>query len=152
MVRSYMAVCIMLLSVTVSAIGCGDARENVDTTKVSGTITLDGKPLAGTSVHFIGEGGKFVGVGTTDPEGKYTLDRGSIPGEKGAMPGTNQVYLSMGDSASEEPPIVFPAPSAAPQPKKGLIPAKYTDPTKPALTFDVPERGTESADFELSSK
>lgn len=151
MVRRQMAVGIMVLSVAFFAIGCGDASENVDTADVSGTVQVDGKPLAGAKVHFIGEGGKFVGVGTTDPEGKYTLDQGSIPGKEGAMPGTNQVYFSMVGSTPEEPPIVFPAPSAPPQSEKGPIPAKYTDPAKPALTFDVPEGGTESADFQLSS-
>lgn len=102
---------------------------------------------------FIGEGAKFVAMGKTGPDGKYKLDSGSIPGKQGAMPGKNQVYFTTAmDNVPKEPPMIPPAGGVAIEPKESPVPAKYRNPQKPELTFDVPADGTEQADFQLSSK
>lgn len=144
----------VLLGIAVLGAGCGRSGPAVNTVNVSGTVSLDGRPLEGVTVVFIGEGAKFVGMGTTGPEGKYQLDRGTIPGKRGAMPGTNQVYFTKPDSSAsaEEPPIVPPESNVPVEPQGSPIPPQYSNAAKPALTYEVPEGGTQTADFQLSSR
>lgn len=143
----------ILLGIVSLAAGCGKSGPTVTTVPVSGIVSLDQKPLPGVTVVFIGEGMKFVGMGKTGPDGKYQLDQSVVPGKRGAMPGKNQVYFSKAeDQPAEGPPMVPLTSSSMAPPKGGPLPAKYCDPQKPALTFDVPEKGTQAADFQLSSK
>lgn len=152
MVYRLLARCAVFCGVAFLITGCGKSGPDVDTVDVSGTVTLDGNPLGGVTVFFIGEGSQFVGMGTTGPDGKYKLDRGSIPGMQGAMPGKNQVYFTKEGGAAAEPPMI-PSESSLPAPAKDSpIPAKYTNPAKPELTFDVPAEGTDKADFQLASR
>ena len=135
-----------------SLMGCGGSGGGVKTVRVSGTVLLDDKPLDGANVVFIGDKHLHIGIAVTGPDGKYTL-------EKGAMPGQNMVSISKSKSgktalqtgkAPQE--LAGDTPEAAPQPSDELLPAKYSNPVKPELTFDVPSGGTSSADFKLSSK
>jgi len=143
----------ILLGIVSLAAGCGKSGPTVNTVGVSGTVFLDRKPLPSVTVIFIGENAKFVGMGKTGPDGKYQLDQSVVPGKRGAMPGKNQGYFAKAeDQPAEGPPMIPSASSAAVQPKSGPLPAKYCDPQKPALTFDVPQKGTQAADFQLSSK
>ncbi len=48
--------------------------------------------------------------------------------------------------------MVPPGETMMVNPKDNSIPAKYSDPLKPAVSFDVPEGGAPSADFQLSSR
>lgn len=138
----------ILLGLAFLMVGCGRSGPRVTTVDVSGTVYLDNQPLEGINVFFIGEGAQFVGIGKTDSSGRYQLDQGSIPGKRGAMPGRNQVYFAVATEA-EGPPMI---PGEEPEPPKGPLPAKYSDPVNPELTFDVPPTGTQEADFQLSSK
>ncbi|NLX96022.1 MAG: hypothetical protein GXY83_07590 [Rhodopirellula sp.] len=150
-----MACCAVLCCVVILGAGCGESGPEVATVDVGGTVTLDGKPLQGVTVMFIGEGADFVGMGKTGPDGKYQLDGGSIPDKTGAMPGMNEVYFTQSfDALPDEPPVipVGPNETLTAEPKDSLIPPKYSNPAKPALTFDVPAEGTQSADFQLSSR
>ncbi|MEN6498597.1 MAG: hypothetical protein ABFD16_30195 [Thermoguttaceae bacterium] len=143
----------LLLGIASFAAGCGKSGPTVTTVPVSGTVFLDQKPLPDVTVVFIGEGLKFVGMGKTGPDGKYQLDQSVVPGKRGAMPGKNQVHFTKADDkAAEGPPMIPPTSSSIVQPQKGPLPAKYCDPQKPLLTFEVPEKGTQAADFQLSSK
>lgn len=133
--------------------GCGKSGPTVTTVPVSGTVYLDQKPLPGITVVFIGEGMKYVGMGRTDPDGKYQLNQSVVPGKQGAMPGKNQVHFTQADDTTSEGPPMIPPDSTSAVPRQGgPLPAKYCNPQKPELTFDVPEQGTEQADFHLSSK
>lgn len=135
------------------AAGCGSSASAVKTVPVAGTVYLDGKPLPGVSVVFISPGVEFVGMGTTGPDGKYRLTRSLIPGKHGAMPGTNQVHFAEAvRNPSPEPPMIPPPSSSSPLPQGSSLPARYCNPERPELTFDVPEQGTDTADFQLTSK
>ena len=127
--------------------GCGSSGSDVKTVRVSGTVYLDDRPLEGITVVFIGENAQFVGMGETDQDGNYRLDQGSIAGKRGAMPGMNRVYFTV--ATDEGPPMI---PEEEPKPKTSLVPAKYSDPANPQLTYDVPVAGTREADFRLSSR
>jgi len=151
--RQTLASCVLLCSVLALGLGCGKSGPKVKTADVAGTVLLDGRPLVDVTVVFVGKNAQFVGMGKTGPDGKYTLDTGSIPGKRGAMPGSNQVYFTTAlDDAAKGPPIVPPTDTARLDPKGSPIPPKYSNPVQPALSFDVPEGGTQSADFQLSSK
>ncbi len=125
--------------------GCGGGQETVKTVPVSGVVTLDGTPQEGVVVQFIGP--KHTGTGRTNAQGRFVL-------ENGAQPGPNKVvFTKIVESAAGVDDTAMAAgvmPQAASQ--GTTLPAKYTDPTNPAVTFEVPAAGTQNATLELSSK
>ncbi len=120
-----------------TAAGCGGGS----TADVSGTVTLDEKPLAGATVTFTPTTTKDDGVGgsyaKTEADGRYRL-RTVVGDKSGAAIGKHKVTISL----SKENPA---NPEAA---VKDLVPAKYN--AKSELTFDVPAGGTSQADFKLT--
>ncbi|HID22366.1 MAG TPA: carboxypeptidase regulatory-like domain-containing protein [Planctomycetaceae bacterium] len=144
-------------------LGCAGSEQSSGpkTADVSGTVYLDGKPLAGADVHFVSPDGKFVGYGQTDSQGKYTLVQGAVPGK-------NKVFISkleMGESELNPEEGIDPGQMEAAAAALGtgeagaeeggpkqLIPEAYSDPEKTKLTFDVPEGGTSEAEFRLTSQ
>lgn len=69
------------------AAGCArDGYSELGLVPVTGTVTLDGQPLAGAQVSFEGED-KRTAIGTTDSAGHYRLmydseKAGTTPGQK----------------------------------------------------------------------
>ena len=140
--------------------GCGAATETgPETVAVSGTVTLNGEPLADADVRFIN--GDFASVGRTNAEGFYELIQGSVPGE-------NTVTVSKiegGSSLDLDPESGMDAGQfeamqlgaggddpALPDLPRELIPAEYSDPAASELKYTVPEGGTTSADLRLSTE
>lgn len=83
--------CLTLLGLAVCA-GCGSGGPPLG--KVSGAVTLDGKPLAGAGVIFnptSNQTNEGPAYGQTDASGKYTLQYGSK--RKGALPGPKDVTI-----------------------------------------------------------
>ncbi|MDB5309616.1 MAG: hypothetical protein JWO38_3818 [Gemmataceae bacterium] len=115
---------------------------------VSGTVTLNDRPLANATVTFIPVPGTpgFGGTGKTNADGKYTLadSRENTPG---VLPGKYRVVVGkrlMPDGSEvpaddTTPPIMSPA--------KESLPA-YGNPTAPALSAAVPDGGG-TIDFSL---
>src|SRR5262245_38254316 len=60
------------LSLAVLLAGC-TTTTGPKTEPVTGTVTLDGKPLAGAQVVFQPKSGGQAASGTTDAQGKFTL-------------------------------------------------------------------------------
>jgi hypothetical protein len=110
---------------------------------VSGVVTLDGKPVPGSSVSFQPQGTSTNpgpgSVGKCDESGRYELE--TIRREPGAVPGPHAVRIY-----SPKKAVVG---ESAP-PEKELFPPKYNFQTE--LTFTVPEEGTTAADFKLTTK
>ena len=109
---------------------------------VEGTVTLDGQPLADVQVLFdqpkIKDGNSFAG--RTDAEGHFVLK--SIR-EQLTEPVAGEYRVSLttavaGRDALEHTPI-----------PKERIPKQYRG---GQLTFDLPEAGTNEANFDLRSK
>jgi hypothetical protein len=72
-------------------LGCGSGAPKVNTVPVSGTVTLDGKPLKQAVVKFYDVTGKNnPSSGTTDDNGKFSLGFASY---KGAIPGSYKVTV-----------------------------------------------------------
>jgi hypothetical protein len=131
----------------VAALGCGGKGF----APVSGTVTLDGKALAGATVSFqpIAPAGSVEAgpgsVGKTNDKGEYTLtgDRG----QKGAIAGKHRVTITclqqqVGDGDARPPRGGWPL--------ADKVPARYN--TNSQETFDVPSGGTDKANFALTSK
>lgn len=116
-------------------LGCGGS-DHPDVGKVSGTVTLDQKPLAEATVMFQPPNGR-ASLATTDSNGKYSLTY--IDGVPGAMLGTHKVIIRTEIPGEDgKPPIA-----------KEKLPKKYHDKTE--LTADV-KAGSNTHDFPLTSK
>ena len=111
----------LFLPVVLLTLGCGPGGPKL--TPVSGTVTLNGSPLAGATVTFLPRDGTpgFGGVGKTDASGVYSL-RGSRDDARGIPPGEYRVVLSkrlMPDGSEvpagdKTPPMLSPAVESLP--------------------------------------
>lgn len=156
-VPTILCLCSLLLGSGLA--GCGGApapaKGSVRKAPVSGTVTLEGKPLAGAEVYFYTE--KFTGFGKTNAEGKFQL-------AQGAAIGTNKVFISKlegepGIGASADPTLALNDPGqVAISVQSGVsgtgapgetIPAEYNSQATTRLTFEVPEAGAKDANFSL---
>lgn len=140
---------VVLLVLVTSLPGCGGAGDQPELGQVTGTITLDGKPLSGVAVVFQPDGGRPA-RGTTDAEGKYELTY--IRNTRGTKVGRNRVEIAPseeGDESSEsesdadEPQVKQPTRSGKPS-----IPARYN--VRSELERDV-KPGKNTFDFDLES-
>ena len=137
----------------VACVGCGESGPPLG--QVSGTVTMDGAPLANALVTFTPEAGGRGSMGKTDANGKYEL---AFVDSKGALIGAHKVsvttiqessggttemssdspeYANQGSSADYDKAVV-----------KEPIPEKYN--TKTELTFDV-KAGANTYDIPLKS-
>jgi hypothetical protein len=126
--------------------GCGS---NGKVAPVSGVVTLNGKPIADVAVTFqpiAAEGTNVVGLsafGVTGKDGRYTVKLYGTE-TRGATVGKNQVrfcgYTELTDMSEE---------ALAKAKPKVNIPVRYWNESK--VEFDVPAKGTSSADFQLTS-
>ena len=134
--------------VLVALVGCGKPYQ---VAQVSGTVTLDGKPLAKASITFAPMATKDnmapgpTATGLTDANGHYTLifDKNT----PGAVVGKCRIYITsvVGDGTVNDkdggPPV---------KRIKDRVPARYNLNTE--LTYDVPAGGSDQANFELKSQ
>lgn len=126
----------VLLSVIAGCSGGGD-RPPLGT--VSGTVTLDGRPLSGVQVTFAPESGR-PSSGRTDGAGRYELLY--VLKTKGATLGKHRVIVDWPPAEEEDET----APKTEDRPK---IPARYNRQT--TLSGEV-QRGGNTFDFSLESK
>lgn len=136
---------LLLLAAGCGGGGLGDLPELVP---VSGTVTLDGKPLGGVTVTFTPVGstrGDFCS-GVTDASGRYELQTQGK--HKGAAVGEFKVTCSklvMPDGSD------LPADAAAADVGGGdLLPPQYSEEPESILKATVPAGGGE-INFELKS-
>jgi hypothetical protein len=124
-------------------VGCGSGSDKV--VPVSGTITLDGQPLAGANITFQPTGAGSAGPGSgavTDAAGKYVLKTAEKAPRPGAVVGKHTVRIA-GAQDQRAPDDDTQRP-----PAKDPVPAHYRD---GSLTFEVPAAGSDKADFALQS-
>jgi hypothetical protein len=137
-------------------LGCGSGDDGPPRASVSGKLTIDGKPVPGVDVNFVHpdfpQHGSYA---KTDEDGNFRL-------VQGAVVGVNTVFFSKvtGDTAMTDEEGGMDAGQfeamaegndqiAKQGPKiEQVIPPEYAT-SQSKLTFNVPEGGTNSANFEL---
>jgi prepilin-type N-terminal cleavage/methylation domain-containing protein len=122
--------------------GCG---RKLELAEVSGTVTLNNKPLAGVSVAFYPQGEGIdphhIARGTTDASGRYTL-----PGPDGkamVAVGTNRVVVL--------PPITPRSPGEPIPPLGPPIPTRYSSARLTPFVFEVKAGGPQTIDLALTT-
>lgn len=124
--------------------GCGPGKF----APVSGTVTMNGKPLAGATVIFspVAKAGSIdAGPGSsgkTNEKGEYTLT--SDTGRRGALVGKHRVSVSLmarGTGETDE--------RRRPGTVVNQVPVRYNGKTE--LTYEVLPGGTGKADFNLTA-
>lgn len=144
---------VVLAGAAVAAIVLGGAC-NRGTTKpktypVTGTVTMNGQPVAGATVTFTpkepagpGQAGPQAASAVTDDQGRYQI--GTFAKGDGALPGEYLVSVTKyegggptgGGSGSEEeyrPPV----PGEEVPVPKNVLPAQYANPNSSGLSFKV---------------
>jgi len=110
--------------------------------QVSGTITLDGKPLDHAEVLFQPEKGR-ASLGETDGEGNYELAYTGT--SSGALLGPHKVVITTARDAFSDESGAGNDRAARPE----ILPARYN--SKTTLTAEV-EQGSNQIDFTLTSE
>jgi predicted small lipoprotein YifL len=129
---------ILITLVSLSGCGGGGPSDAPGTSSVSGTVTLDKKPLADAMVLFTPTEGGRPAVGTTDKNGKYTLQYSTSA--RGAVPGSYTVEIRTETTVSDKDGNDVTVPEK--------LPIMYHDNTE--LTADV-KNESNKIDFALES-
>lgn len=132
----------MCLSVTAAGCGSGDS---LNRKAISGTVTVDGRPVPNGSVSFEPLMAGGVGSGAVITEGKYTIEK-----KDGLPPGKYRVRIT-GDEG-----VVFgvsegkmPGDEIMP-PRKSLVPANWNSNSKEEI--EVKDDGPFVFDFPITTK
>lgn len=120
--------------------GCGNYEGRIP---VTGTVTLDGKPLGNGMISFVGPKGYAVASGEIR-EGRYALSESAS--RDGIDTGD---YLVSIESWEELPGAELPDGSFSKG--KSAIPERYQDPSTSGLTATVTPKDRKF-DFELTTK
>lgn len=126
--------------------GCGYAPTGPKMVPVTGTVTLDGKPLPQGVVTLLPAAGGRAPSGTTDDQGKFHLE---------SIAGDHKVAVSKVEVSGGPPPSadgLAPDFSAAPQKVKAIVPERYNRPDTSALTIKVPDMGGDVGTIPLTVK
>jgi len=122
------------------ASGCGKSGPALQ--PVSGVVTLDGSPLAGAVVAFDPASPEVRGrfIGKTDDQGRFSL---GPPEEEGGGAPAGLYHVSFTTVVYDKPPL-----ETDPVPIDRVPPQYRTG----SMQFEVPEGGTDSANFDLKSR
>lgn len=147
----------------VACAGCSET--SIGTVPVTGSVELDGKPVAGATVIFKPDAQGRAASGTTDAEGKFKLTT-EVNGD-GALPGSYRVAVTKYEGGGLDLPEVEnpsdPASidaiykAAEKQGKTGkeaknVIAAKFGNPDGSGLTAEIKDSGTNDFAFKVTSK
>ena len=144
----------LIITACVSLSGCGIETAGPSMADVSGIVKLGGKPLVDAEVFFVTDG--FEGYGKTRYDGTYSLVRGAPVGackvyirKTPEMPagGARAIDMSIDGMDPEQLRVMHETSQA--EGTKPLLPPEFSDPELTKLSFDVPEGGTDGADFNL---
>jgi hypothetical protein len=137
-------------------LGCGGGDDGPPRASVSGKLTIDGKPVEGVDVNFVHPDHPQHGsYAQTDAEGNFRLVQGAVVGVNTVFFSKVSSDMAMTDAEGGMDAGQFEAMAEGnPQNVKGgpkieqVIPPEYAT-SASKLTFNVPEGGTDSANFEL---
>ena len=140
---------VALIAIVAVLPSCG--KKTLKTSPVTGTITLDGAPLADANIFFTPSGGTGdQAVGKSDASGVYKIQTPQGAPGAGTTPGEYVVTITCQKVVKEaeknaEGEIV------SDEVTDSAIPKTYGDPKQSGLTASV-VKGDNKIDFELSSK
>jgi hypothetical protein len=139
----------------------GCLGSNSDIGYVTGTITIDGKPIHNATVSFIPTTGRGS-LGQTDANGYYEL--GYVRNQKGALIGNHKVMIQTDiaiggdyDFRTREEKIADKeagkavSDSGKPIARKEMLPKKYCDRKETELTATV-KSGNNTFDWDLTTE
>lgn len=132
----YSLFCIMV----VCCCGCGS--QPFETAKVTGSVTLDGKPVTEGSVLFTPSQG-WPARGELDAQGHFALS--TYEDQDGAIVGKHEITIIA--QSGPDPSEHFERPP--PAPTKWLIPERYGNRTTSGLTYEVKEGEPNEVTLEL---
>jgi hypothetical protein len=130
---------LFLAALALTTIGCGS--DLLELVEVTGTVTLDGKPLPDAEVIFQPADGR-PSSGRTDTEGRYTLQY--MDDKSGALPGMHSVRVSTYIERDQD--HWDPSVQAG---RKEMLPQTYNSRT--TLTADLKPHESNVVDFSLNS-
>ena len=117
---------------------------------VSGVVTLNGTPLVGAMVLFQPTGGNDTGgygsFARTDSEGRFSLEVAAPKPIPGAKVGKHRVTIGMPEKAQNTTSDAMVKTKVK---FKDPVPERYN--TKSELDFEVTGKGTDQANFALTS-
>ena len=123
--------------------GCGGGPDLPPLAEVSGTVTLDDKPLPRGMVQFVPDKSKGTtgapAVGNIDSQGRYTL---RTAGVEGAVIGHHKVRVEARQEPKDETDSMPPS----------LIPQRYQNPETSGLAFEVKAGQDNQIDLKLTSR
>ena len=120
--------------------GCSDNGRS----EVSGTVKLNGRPIAEGAITFIPvEGNTGPGAGAEIRDGKYFIAR-----DKGVMPGKNRVELRAFRETGRKVQDPTGKPGMMTFERAMVFPPEYND--KSTLVRDV-KPGSDTIDFDISA-
>ncbi len=127
-------------SLSVGTLGCGSKSDAPQTVNVSGTVTLDGEPLAVAQMVFEPTEGGDKAYPATVTEGEFTAEM---------TPGSKKVRIT---AIREIPGKTIPNADGTGEipATEQYLPVRYN--TQTELTAEISEDGEKGLAFELSSK
>ena len=140
---------LLALALALALSGCSGP----DGGKVTGTVRLDGKPLADASVHLWPKDDLEAGVywGKTNQDGRFELTgRNSIL----LKPGSYIVLIARDVKKDGTPPRADDdwQKLAVPGALRNTLPPRYSDKSRPVFTVEVKKGDNELPPFELTSQ
>ena len=139
--RRTAGICLVLISVALWT-GCGG--NSAGRYAITGTVTLDGSPLAKGNIGFSPLEGGRLSSGAVVTDGKF-----SIPADKGLPVGKYrvEVHAAAGGAPAPDPNAV---PGDGPPPPKELIPPEWNETS--TQTIQVKKEGPFNFAFEIATK
>ena len=132
--------------------GCSSGARRPPTYPVTGTVTFQGKPVAGAVITFVPADKGEAASAITDSEGRYALT--TWQAGDGARPGEYRVKVSKQEQQTvdpaklvqnlsiEEEQKIYVESKKAPPPAKRLIPGKFENEQTSGLVHKVAEKPT----------
>jgi hypothetical protein len=135
------------LVVVVGLSGCGGGSSGT----ISGTVKMDGKPLAGASVNFEGDSASKLGGfgGVTDDQGKFVIQVKGAEIKAGKYRVLINKYVDPKGKAIDPEELEQLKASGT---LKNIVPTKYNSVVESELIVDLKPGANELQPFDLKSK
>lgn len=146
--RSCVVTTVLWLATLALGTGCG--KGGPETASLTGTVTLDGNPVAQAGVMFTGPAGGVPVSAVTDDQGQFRLEA-PVGTNSVAVSKTKQAGAGPGAKPAGDDDMLMPAGGAQRAEPEWVVPKKYADTRNSGLKVDV-KRGMAPVKLELSSK